>query len=542
MALDAVAPLQGLAPDAPEPLSDRPATGQSLWRLLRMASAATLTGSISVAETDKETGSNSGAEPYVDSVAKPLRPRATSTPLLTLTPPPPEVEVNSDDVLGQRRADMAAVAERIWALYDAGVPLYTREALLDMARQLSSSSSVRDGSRNASISVRGIDGVRVRLSTQSGAISESNIHPDIVLVNIRPEIQYWNIEKLTGSGRWHVRHFHPEHAFLSLRISHSREARYRNPANGSVSIQGSRTVCDLASSLAHAAASETTPTPDAGEPADPVPVPLCPPRPSISSSPLAVDETRAIFRQHRAEWDASEACKTLRATLAEALTAAPATALAVRKIVAFACGSIADASPREIGRHAVQHAMLLTVRDFLQDFQQSCTDPAYDDADIATLTEHGITVIEDPHGFLAVDESAIVIAVAPSVPVRQIVADLARPAAMIWTRLPIASISSSSPFMSIPPTPHGIDDRGGWSDPPSSRVIAMVRDAYTEWPFPYDVKNFGIGEGMAVYVRTETISSNGTLTAADDTHLAVDNGAGSLLQQLRRKLSYQWKA
>jgi hypothetical protein len=62
-------------------------------------------------------------------------------------------------------------------------------------------------------------------------------------------------------------------------------------------------------------------------------------------------------------------------------------------------------------------------------------DPGYDDIDRSILNEHGIKAVEDPEGFLVVDDSSIVLAFAPEVPVMQIVTDLAKPAAMIWPRV-----------------------------------------------------------------------------------------------------------
>jgi hypothetical protein len=51
------------------------------------------------------------------------------------------------------------------------------------------------------------------------------------------------------------------------------------------------------------------------------------------------------------------------------------------------------------------------------------------------LGEEGVVVMEDPRAFLEVDEASVVIAVASDICVRQIVADLARPAVVIWDRV-----------------------------------------------------------------------------------------------------------
>lgn len=84
--------------------------------------------------------------------------------------------------LKQRRAEMAAMASRVVALYDAGVPLFTRDALRQLGLQLDHHTGVRSGEKNAAITVCGMDGCRVRLTTQSGAVSATAVHPDIVLV------------------------------------------------------------------------------------------------------------------------------------------------------------------------------------------------------------------------------------------------------------------------------------------------------------------------------------------------------------------------
>lgn len=84
--------------------------------------------------------------------------------------------------LKQRRAEMAVVASRVWALYEAGVPLFTREALRHLGRQLDHHAGLRAGAKNAAITVSGMDGRQVPLVTQSGAVSASAVHPNIVLV------------------------------------------------------------------------------------------------------------------------------------------------------------------------------------------------------------------------------------------------------------------------------------------------------------------------------------------------------------------------
>jgi hypothetical protein len=61
-------------------------------------------------------------------------------------------------------------------------------------------------------------------------------------------------------------------------------------------------------------------------------------------------------------------------------------------------------------------------------------DPSYTAVDKRLLRNKGVTVLEDPRGFLEVDDDSVVISVSPTVPVRQIVADIAKPMVLIWDR------------------------------------------------------------------------------------------------------------
>ena len=62
-------------------------------------------------------------------------------------------------------------------------------------------------------------------------------------------------------------------------------------------------------------------------------------------------------------------------------------------------------------------------------------DPVYEDVDRRVLGELGMTVLDNPRGFLEVDESTAVFSLAPEVAVRQIVVDIAKPALMIWNKV-----------------------------------------------------------------------------------------------------------
>jgi hypothetical protein len=67
-----------------------------------------------------------------------------------------------------------------------------------------------------------------------------------------------------------------------------------------------------------------------------------------------------------------------------------------------------------------------------QEIKCYAQDPVYDEIDKEFLTSIGIAPLDDPKGFLAVDQQTLVFSVSPNVPVKQIITDLQRPAAMVW--------------------------------------------------------------------------------------------------------------
>lgn len=108
----------------------------------------------------------------------------------------------------------------------------------------------------------------------------------------------------------------------------------------------------------------------------------------------------------------------------------------IEKIVAVALGGI---SKDDRHRSAFQHAFVLTLREWLRARQKSiccyAQDPNYKAVDKVVLEEHGLEIINDPRAWLEVDERSILFSCAPDVPVKEIVADTTRPAAVIWERV-----------------------------------------------------------------------------------------------------------
>ncbi|KAK4232727.1 hypothetical protein C8A03DRAFT_48470 [Achaetomium macrosporum] len=141
-------------------------------------------------------------------------------------------------------------------------------------------------------------------------------------------------------------------------------------------------------------------------------------------------------------------------------------------------------------RPMAQHILALTVRDLLASSYTTARqgegicgikcyaqDPIYTPVDRQVLGEAGFTILDDPRAFLEVDESSVVIAIAPDIPVRQIVADIARPAIMIWEKFAVTDTNST--------------------DPVSPRVKQMLEE-YIELLFPAEPEYF---EDLAIYIR-----------------------------------------
>jgi len=94
-------------------------------------------------------------------------------------------------------------------------------------------------------------------------------------------------------------------------------------------------------------------------------------------------------------------------------------------------------------RSAVQHALILTLRNFfakdqhvaVDGIQCFAQDPLYEDPDREVLKESGVSVLDNPRAFLEVDETSVVFCLSAKTAVRQVVTDIARPALLIWNRV-----------------------------------------------------------------------------------------------------------
>jgi hypothetical protein len=165
------------------------------------------------------------------------------------------------------------------------------------------------------------------------------------------------------------------------------------------------------------------------------------------------------------------------------------------KVVGFGLGTMVLGSELERCRAAFQHAMLRGIRDELArhcDGEVGCfaQDPAYQPADWAVLAAAGVQVLDDPRAFLEVDETTVVVSFSPSFPLREIIADIARPAVMICAPLPrTAEVALDQALREYP-------------DPATPRVFRMLRS--------YDVtKGIRFPQTLCgrtrVFVRRETL-------------------------------------
>ncbi|KAG6366099.1 hypothetical protein INS49_000275 [Diaporthe citri] len=149
-------------------------------------------------------------------------------------------------------------------------------------------------------------------------------------------------------------------------------------------------------------------------------------------------------------------------------------------------------------RSMAQHALALVIRDFLGSdcalgahsdgdgdgdgdggIQCYAQDPIYTPVDEQVLCEAGFTVVHDPGAFLEVDEASVVMAISADIPIRQIIADIARPAIMILDKV-------------VPSNRNTV-----WADPVSPRVEQMMKE-FIELAFPADDETFS---DLSVYIR-----------------------------------------
>ena len=95
----------------------------------------------------------------------------------------------------------------------------------------------------------------------------------------------------------------------------------------------------------------------------------------------------------------------------------------------------------------MQYNMLLEIQSYLSKFLKkeieiAAFDPLYTPLDEEILANVGIRTSTHPvKGFLEVDDSTAFISLAPSVAMKQVVTDVAKPAMIIWGEHPVPEMS-----------------------------------------------------------------------------------------------------
>ncbi|KAK4041295.1 hypothetical protein C8A01DRAFT_14948 [Parachaetomium inaequale] len=368
---------------------------------------------------------------------------------------------------GQATASRAETRAKIQAKYDAGAPLYTKDDFRRVV-EVFDRAMLEGGMHEHRLAVRGIDGVRVRFVLKVGAFASIKVPGKdttlkFILQDVR--IKHHSIEMMTG----------------------------RNNSSSDADLP--LAVAALPFSVVHTGAmvNKTTGQTMAGRPA-----------PWDWRDSSAVAARLAMFWPG---WEITETCSHVwaiflglvpvvvdRSVLARAdVVCLPGV---IDKVVAFGCGSMAAADRESEKRVGVQHALVLSVRHALLaranrrraygwaavgEVRCYAQDAGYQPTDRGGLAEVGITVLEDPRGLLEVDSTSVVVSFAPDLPLRQIVADIARPAALIWPRVTDA-------------------DGGPQCDPVSPRVRRMIKDYYVAVECPFDEPEWK-SSNPVVYIR-----------------------------------------
>ncbi|EMR71276.1 hypothetical protein UCREL1_1684 [Eutypa lata UCREL1] len=126
--------------------------------------------------------------------------------------------------------------------------------------------------------------------------------------------------------------------------------------------------------------------------------------------------------------------------------------------------------------------MVLTIRETISKMrgwrpvELVLQDPAYTEEDKRVLRDERATVVDSPRAFLEVDDNTLVFAIAPTIPVKQVVADIARPLGMFY-------YDDKSVWVKYPNQPESHPRL--CEDPWSPRCETMVRRHYMGHAIPY---------------------------------------------------------
>ncbi|KAM3504989.1 hypothetical protein MY10362_003224 [Beauveria mimosiformis] len=221
----------------------------------------------------------------------------------------------------------------------------------------------------------------------------------------------------------------------------------------------------------------------------------------------------ALFEKKRLAWNESRSCALLRMQLEQI----PAMKR-VEKIICFGLGDICrrpaewvrrhlakhdDAEARFVRNAMIQHAIALTLAQICNSSSSSSSsaggrkvkllaqDPDYTDEAKEMLTKHGFTIVGDygAGGFAEVDNDSMVVSLFVEAPLKQIVADIARPLMMVSTGFGVFN-DSEKPF----------------ADADSPRTVAMWKEYEDKIDFPVSDEDDEIKtmlQDVHLYVRRD---------------------------------------
>ncbi|KAL2293711.1 hypothetical protein FJTKL_05535 [Diaporthe vaccinii] len=364
----------------------------------------------------------------------------------------------TDEELNEREAERLQAQVAIRTLLQQRVPCLSRSAIQILVDQIDDTSSrINSGEPAESLefSLRAFDGSTVEMEVETGTIHPNYGGQEVVMA--APFLYYQTYQQLLALSA-DPREFYPKQASCPLRICYF--ARSRDPSTKQL-------------------------------------------LPVLRSNPL--EEVRKAFELSLRTWQASEDCRRVEATLRTIRLSG-----SVSRIVALGNGTI---SVDDTQRSASQHALILTIRDGLQNLQAGsgvriqcfAQDPMYTEIDKTILQQVGITVLEDPQALLEVSDESVVLSFGPNIPVRQLVTDLARPVIFICDKVRGEQelLDDWAKRFDPPRTWANVEElEARLGDPESPRLRDLIQSDYEDAGKLHD-ENFA---GACIYIRRPDIS------------------------------------
>ncbi|KAI0406607.1 hypothetical protein F4802DRAFT_595964 [Xylaria palmicola] len=286
----------------------------------------------------------------------------------------------------EKVVQMDSIFRDIQTIYDAGTPIFTKDNIRQAGEELR---RFQDGERNdgGNITMRGVNGVDYEVFVHPphrGPPRENEVLGGSTWV-----IHYHALEYLTSFKLPDIALFDLQSAYLLMKIGAIIRARNANVKDS-------------------------------------------PLRPAPPGEDLTT--YRAIERQ----WKTSEHYAQLQDVLANVEIPIPLT-----KVIALASGRLfyqLQVNKRRVLHHSLVsdlHSTLVRRGLFLPAASSTkpyIQDPAYAQRDRDVLRSAEFTILDDPQAWLALDESSVLVCINADFPVAEIVADICRPALMIWDK------------------------------------------------------------------------------------------------------------